>query len=73
MVQDLYPILRISANGKIVNEEDLDPGIILQPFPVFVQIVTSTQNKQLVEQVTIVHEHAAVVPVTGFIAKADRK
>ena len=29
MVQDLYPILRISANGTIVNEEDLDPGIIL--------------------------------------------
>ena len=73
MVQDLNPILRITADSEIINEEDLDPGIVLQPFPVPVQIVTAAQDKQFVEQVTIIHEHAAIVPVTGFIAKCRQE
>ena len=32
MVKDLNPVLRISADCKIVNEENLDPGIVSPPF-----------------------------------------
>ena len=69
MVQDFNPILRIATDSKIVNEEDLDPGIVLQPFPVPAQIIAPAQDKQFVQKVTIIHEHTAVVPVTGLIAK----
>ena len=69
VVENLNSILRIPADCEIVNEEDLNSGIVLQLFPVFVQIVAAAQDEQLIQQVTVVHKHAAVVAAAGFIAK----
>ena len=69
MVENLDPILRLPANCEIVNEEDLNSGIVLQLFPVLVQIVATAQDEQLIQQVAVVHKLAAVVAVTGLIVK----
>lgn len=69
MVEDLNSVFRIPANRKIVNEKDLNPGIVFQLLPVFVQIIAAAQDKQFIQQVAVIYKHAAVVSVAGFIAK----
>ena len=69
MVEDLDPVLRIPADCEIVNEEDLNPGIVFQLLPVLVQIVAAAQDEQFIQQVTVIHKHTAVVAVAGFVAK----
>ena len=53
VVENLNPILRIPTDCEIVNEEDLNPGIVLQLFPILVQIVTATQDEQFIQQVAV--------------------
>jgi len=69
VVEDLDPVLRIPADCEIVNEEDLNPGIVFQLLPVLVQIVAAAQDEQFIQQVTVIHKHTAVVAVAGFVAK----
>ena len=69
VVEDFDPIFRIPANSKIINEEDLNPGIVLQLLPVFVQIVAAAQDEQFIQQIAVAHKHTTVVTVAGFIAK----
>ena len=59
VVQDLNSILRIPANCEIVNEENLNPGLVLQLLPVLVQIVAAAQDKQFIQQVAVIHRKAA--------------
>lgn len=41
VVQNLNAVLRISADGEVVNEQELDASVVFQTFPVPVQILSS--------------------------------
>ena len=73
MVQDLDPILRIPADREIINEQNLNPGVVSQLLPILVQIAAAAQNEQFIQQVTVVDIHAAVIPAAGLVAERGHK
>lgn len=68
MVQDLDPFLRISSYRKVVYEQKLHPGIVLDSFTVSVQVFLAVKDEQLVQQATIVYELTPIITPAGFHA-----
>ena len=61
MVQDLDPFLGVSADCKVINEQQLDPCIVPDPLTVLVQIFLPVEDDQFVQQIAIVYKLAAVI------------
>ena len=66
VVEDLDPFLGITADCKIINEEKLDPRIVLNAFTISVQVFLAVQNDRFVQQVAVINELTAVVPAACF-------
>ena len=73
VVEDLDPFLGITADCKIINEEKLDPCIVLNAFTISVQVFLAVQNDQFVQQVAVINELTAVVPAACFTQQVERK
>ena len=50
VVEDLDPFLGITADCKIINEEKLDPRIVLNAFTISVQVFLTVQNDQFIRK-----------------------
>lgn len=66
MIEDLDSFFRILADCKIINEEKLDLGIILNAFAISVQIFLPVQDDQLIQQITVINKLTAIVPAARF-------
>lgn len=66
MVEALDPFLGIKADCKIIDEEKLDPRIVLNAFTISVQVFLPVQNDQLVQQVAVINELTTLVPAARF-------
>ena len=73
MIEDLDPFLRIPADCKIIDEEKLDPRIVLNAFTIPVQVFLPIQNDQFVQQVAVINELTAVVPAARFYAAGGKE
>lgn len=73
MVEDLDPFLGITADCKIIDEEKLDPRIVLNAFTISVQVFLTVQNDQFVQQVAVINELTAVVPAARFHTAGGKK
>ena len=56
MVQNLDSLLRIPANRKIIQEEELDPGVVLQLLGVFLKVTLLREYEQLIHQIRIIQK-----------------
>ena len=52
---------RVSADCKVINEQQLDPCIVPDPLTVLVQIFLPVEDDQFVQQIAIVYKLAAVI------------
>src|SRR5699024_7499111 len=68
VVQDLDPFLGVSADRKVINEQQLDPRIVSDSLTIFAQVFLPVENNQFVQQVAIVYKFTAVITFAGLYA-----
>ncbi len=73
MVQDLDPFLRIPADGEVINEQKLDPCIVLNHFTVLAQIFLTVEDNQFIQQIAVVYKLTAVIAPTCFYTTGRQK
>ena len=66
MVQDLNAFFRIRAYGEVINEQQLDPGIVPNLFAVLIQIFLTVKDNQFVQQIAVVYKLTAVITSACF-------
>ena len=66
MVEDPDSFFGIPADSEVINEQQLNTGIVPDLLAVLVQIFLSVKNNQLVQQIAIVYKLAAVVAPACF-------
>ena len=73
VAQDLNSILGIPAYGKVINKQQLQPSIVLRPFPVSFLVIPLAEDLQLIQQVSVINIHATVVHTPGLPAEGGHK
>ena len=69
VVKDLDSVFRVAANAKIINKKDPDLGVVLQPLGILFQFLLLGKSQELIQQIAVINNLAAVVLAAGFIAK----
>ena len=72
MVQDLDPFLGVSADRKVINEQQLDPRIVSDSLTIFAQVFLPVENNQFVQQVAIVYKLTVKIAVLAHTARSTR-